>query len=92
MSRGLLAWPVESEPCLAGGHGLDHVQGLARTALADDDPVGPHVQGVAEQVPHRDLALALEVGRAGLEGDHVLLAELELGGILDGDDPIVVRE
>ena len=32
---------------VAGVHGLEHVQRLARTTLADDDPVGPHAQGVA---------------------------------------------
>ena len=36
-----------------------------------------------------DRALALDVGRPGLEPDHVLLLELELGGVLDGDDPLV---
>ena len=78
-------------PCLAGGHRLDHVQRLARAALADDDPVGAHVQRVAQQVAHRDLALALQVGRARLERDEVLLVELELGGVLDRDDSLVVR-
>ena len=28
---------------MAGRHRLEHVQRLARAALADDDPVGPHV-------------------------------------------------
>ena len=31
---------------MAGVHRLDHVQGLGAAALADDDPVGPHPQGV----------------------------------------------
>ena len=30
---------------VAGVHGLEHVEGLAGTALADDDAVGPHAQG-----------------------------------------------
>src|SRR3972149_6661139 len=61
----------------------------ARATLADDDPVGSHVEGVAEEVSDRDLARALGVGRAGLEGHDVLLAELELGRVLDRDDPLV---
>ena len=73
-------------------HGLEHVQRLARTALPDDDPVGPHAQRVADELADRDLALALDVGRAGLEGDDVLLAELELGRVLDRHDPLVVRD
>ena len=39
--------------------------------LADDDPVGPHPQRVADQVADGDLAPALEVGRTGLEPEHV---------------------
>ena len=76
---------------LAGGHRLEHVQRFARAALADDDPVGAHVEGVAQEVADGDLAVALEVRWARLEGDDVLLAELQLGGVLDGDDPLVAR-
>src|SRR6476659_576793 len=54
-------------------HGLEHVEGFARTALPDDDPVWPHPQGVAHQLPDRDGALALDVGRPRFERDHVLL-------------------
>ena len=77
---------------VAGVHGLEHVQRLAGTTLPDDDPVGPHAQGVADELADRDGALALDVGRARLERHDVLLAELELGGVLDGDDPLVVRD
>ena len=73
---------------VTGVHGLEHVEGLAATDLADDDPVGPHPQGVADEVPDADLAAALGVGRAGLEPHDVGLLELELGGVLDGDDPL----
>ena len=77
---------------VAGRHRLEHVQRLARAALADDDPVGSHVHRVPQQVPDRDLALAFEVGRPRLERDDVVLAELELGGVLDRHDPLVVRD
>ena len=53
--------------------------------LADDDPIGPHPQGVLHQPPDRDLAAALEVRRARLEPEHVRLAEPQLGGVLDRD-------
>ena len=92
MSWVVFAWPVESEPVLAGHHRLDHVERLARTTLADDDPVGSHVEGVPQEVADRDLAGALGVGRAGLEGHDVLLAELELGRVLDRDDPLVLGD
>ena len=74
---------------VAGVHGLEHVEGLAATALADDDAVGPHAQAVADEVADGDLALALDVRRAGLQGEHVVLVELELLGVLDGDDALV---
>ena len=81
--------PGRQGPIVAGRHGLEHVERLTRAALADDDPVGAHVHRVAEQVADRDLPFAFEVGRARLEGDHVVLAKLELGRVLDRDDPLV---
>ncbi len=90
MSFGRVGVAGRQRAVVAGRHRLEHVQRLARTTLADDDPVGSHVHRVPEQVPDRDLALALQVGRARLQGDDVVLAELELGGVLDRDDPLVV--
>ena len=77
---------------LTGRHGLEHVQRLAGTALPDDDAVGAHVQGVAQQVPDRDLARALDVRRARLERHDVDLTELQLRGVLDRDDPLVLGD
>ena len=77
---------------VAGGHGLEHVEGLAAADLADDDAVGAHAQRVADQVADGDPALALDVGRPGLQADDVLLLELEFGGVLDGDDALAVRD
>jgi hypothetical protein len=37
-------------------------------------------------------ALALDVGRAGLQPDDVLLLELQLDGVLDRDDPLGLRD
>ena len=77
---------------VAGVHGLEHVERLAAAALADDDAVGPHAQGVAHQVADGDRALALDVRRPRLQRDDVLLAQLELGRVLDGDDALVVGD
>ena len=77
---------------VAGVHRLEHVERLAATHLADDDPVGPHAQRVADQVADADLALALDVRRTALEADDVTLVELELGGVLDRDDAFVVGD
>ena len=33
---------------VTGVHGLEHVEGFAGTTFADDDPLGPHAQRVAD--------------------------------------------
>ena len=58
---------------VAGVHGLKHVESFAATNLANDDPVRSHAQAISQQIPLRDLALALEVGRARLQADDVRL-------------------
>ena len=74
---------------MAGVHGLEHVQRFAATALSDDDPVGPHTQGVDDQLANGDTALAANIRGTGLKTADVLLVELQLCRILDGDDPLV---
>ena len=75
-----------------GVHGLEHVQRFPATALADDNAVGPHPQRIAHQIPDGDLPLAFDVRRPRLELDPVILRELQLGGVLDGDDPLLLRD
>ena len=60
-------------------HRLQHVERFAGANLADDDAVGPHAQGILDQVALRDLALALDIRRPGLEAHDMLLLQLELG-------------
>src|SRR5439155_9723077 len=76
-------------PLVAGVHRLEHVQRLARTHFADDDPVRTHTQTVLHQVALRDLALAFDVGRARLQANDVRLLHLQFGGVLDGDHALV---
>src|SRR5207253_1842940 len=71
---------------------LHHVQRFPAPALADDDAVGPHPQRIAHQVPDGDLPLAFDVRRPRLQLDPVLLRELQLGSVLDGDDPFLLRD
>ena len=73
---------------MAGVHGLEHVDRLRPATLTHDDPVGPHSQGVDQEQPLRHLAMALDVGRPGLQPHHVGLLQLEFGRVLDGDDPL----
>ena len=46
---------------MAGVHRLQQIQRLARTYLADDDPVRPHSQCVNNQVSDGDLTFAFNV-------------------------------
>src|SRR5205085_8330391 len=57
-----------------------------------DDAVRSHTEGVAHQVADRDLAAAFDVRRTGFHRQYVVLVELELLGILDGDDALVVGD
>ena len=75
---------------MAGVHRLQQVEGLGSAHFADDDPLGAHTQAVLDQVAHGDLALAFEVGRAGFQAHHVRLLQLQFGGVLAGDDALVV--
>ena len=74
-SRGAFACTVRHRPVVAGVHRLQHVQRLGAADLADDDAVGPHAQGVADEVADRDLALALDVRGARFQAQHVALVE-----------------
>ncbi len=77
---------------VAGVHGLKHVQRGLIANLADDDPVGPHTQGVDHQVLNGDFALAFDVCRPGLQGDDVLLPELQFSRVLDGKNTLIGRD
>ena len=69
-------------------HRGEHVDRLTTTNLAEDDAVGTHSEAVLDELTLGDLALAFEVGRARLEADDVGLLQLELRGVLDGDDAL----
>src|SRR5690554_4927001 len=91
-----VAWPVGvnrgQRVVVTGVHRLEHVQGLRATDLTDDDAVGTHTQGVPDQITDPHLTLALDVGGPGLQCEHVLLMELQLGGVLHGDDALVTGD
>ncbi len=74
---------------VAGIHGLQHVQRGTVADLPDDDPVRAHPQRVTYQLPDRDPASVLQVRRPRFHPEHMILAQLQFGGVLDGDDPFV---
>src|SRR4051812_46172201 len=49
---------------VSGVHGLEHVQRLSPTTLADDDPVGTHTETALHELADGHRALAFDVGRA----------------------------
>jgi hypothetical protein len=89
-SRGRVGVQRAHRAVMAGVHGLQQVEGLRSAHLAHDDPFGTHTQTVLDQVAHRDLALALKVGRAGFEAHDVRLLQLKFGGVFAGDDALVL--
>ncbi len=75
-------------PVVTSVHRLQHVERFFASHLADHDAVGTHTKGVDEQLPLPDRALAFDVWRPRLEPGDVLLVQLQLGRILDGDDAL----
>ena len=61
---------------MAGVHGLEHVERLSTSDLADHDAIGSHAQGVADQVTDLDLTPTLHVGGPAFQADHMPLVEL----------------
>ena len=76
---------------MAGVHRLQHVEGFFAAALAEDDAVGAHAQRVLDEVALLQLAMALDVGRPRFHARHMRLLQLQLGGVLDGDQALVFR-
>ena len=77
---------------VTGVHGLQHVERFGAAALADDDAVGAHAQGVADKVADADLAGAFDVGRPRLQPHDVRLIEQQLGRVFDGDDALAIGQ
>ena len=73
-------------------HSLYHVDGLTSADLADDDPVRPHAQGRADQIPDTDGTASLYIRIPGLQAHKVInVPDLELSIVLDGNDPFISR-
>ena len=56
-----------------------------------DNAIRPHAQCRLHAISSVDGASALDVGRAGLQADPVLLGQLQLGRVLNAEDPLVIR-
>ena len=73
---------------MAGVQRLHEVEGLAAADLAEDEPVGPHPQGVADEVAHRHQTDLLGRRRPGLQPNDVGMEKSELGRVLGRHDPL----
>ena len=89
-SRGGIGVDGGHRAVVAGIHRLQHVERFAGADLADDDPVGAHAQRVLDQFALGDLAPALDIRRPRLQPHDMLLLQLELGRVLDGDDALAI--
>ena len=90
-SRGVLAWMVVRRPswpvfiaCI-----------MSRASAPRTSPItmrsGRMRRAVAHQFALGDLPVPFDIRRAGLQAHHMGLLQLQLGRVLDGDDPLVVR-
>ena len=71
---------------VAGVERREQLADLRAADLADDQPVGPHPQGLPHEVAQLDAARPLDVGRPGHQPDDVRMPRPQLGHVLDGDD------
>ena len=58
---------------MAGVHGLEHVDCLAATGLADDDAVRAHAESVDYELPDGDFPAALRVRRPLFHANDMVL-------------------
>ena len=69
-------------------HRLQEIERLGSAHFAHDDAFGTHTQTVLDQIAHRDLSGALEIGRARFQPHDVRLLELQFGRVFAGDHPL----
>ena len=70
-------------------HRLQQIERLRSAHFAHDDPFGPHTQAVLDQIAHRDLSGAFEIGRTRFQPHDVRLLQLQFRRVFAGDDPLV---
>ena len=70
-------------------HRLQQIEGFGSAHFADDNSFGSHTQAVLDEIAHRDLAGALQIGWARLQTDDMRLLQLQFGGVFAGDHPFV---
>ena len=91
-SRGVLAWTVVSEPSWP----VFMACSMSRASSPRTSPTtmrsGRIRRALTTSWRWRMAPLPFDVGRPRLEPRHVLLVQLQLGGVLDGDDALVLGD
>ena len=77
-------------PGVARVQGVQQIQRLRAPHLSHHQPVGTHPQRVAHEVADRHRPSTLAGLGPGLQPHHMGMLQLQLGGVLDGDDPLTV--
>jgi hypothetical protein len=77
-------------PTVAGIRGVQQSQGFRATNFAHDDAVRVMPEDSSEHIVEGDPAV-MSVG-LGLRGDDVGFADMQLSGVLDDEDALVVRD
>ncbi len=91
-SRGVLAWMVVSEPSWP----VFMAWSMSKASVPRTSPTMIRSGRMRRLLRTRSrwvtMACPLDIGRPGLQADHVLLLQLQLGRVLDGDDPLIGRD
>ncbi len=88
-SAAPLAWRVVIDPAWPVFIAVSMSTASVSADLADDEPVRPHPQRVADEVAEGDLAPPLGGGRTALLADEVGMDGGELGDVLEDENPLL---
>ena len=89
-SRGVLAWMVVSEPSWPVFIACSMSSASSPRTSPTTMRSGRIRSALTQQLPLLDRALAFDVRRPRFEPHDVLLVQLQLGGVLDGDDALAL--
>ena len=65
---------------------------LVAAHLTDHNPIGAHSQGIPHQIASNNRPFSFNIGRARFQSSHMGLLELQLGRILNGENPFIGRD
>ena len=78
-------------PIMTGIHGLQHIQALGSSDLAQNNLVRTHAEGILHELTLRDLTFPFDIRRPCLQTNYMVLTQLQFGGVFDRYDAFIVR-